>query len=120
MMTCSTVTTFALVSAILAVGIVIAVGSGAYALGGPGGSGGRGYPTILHCTVQAQATTQSSSARPFTAPARATTPSSNAPFMVSVQATTRLSSVVAAVIAPWKRQISRAGHRRPGAEDALP
>ena len=75
MMTRSTVTitTFALVSAILAVGIMIAVGSAAYALGGPGGSGGR-------C----------------------------------------LSSVVAAVTAPWKRQISRAGHRRPGAEDALP
>jgi hypothetical protein len=45
MRTRSTVITFAPVSAILAVGIVIAVGSGAYALGGPSGSGGRGYPT---------------------------------------------------------------------------
>jgi hypothetical protein len=47
MMTRSTVTitAFALVSAILAVGIMIAVGSAAYALGGPGGSGRRGYPT---------------------------------------------------------------------------
>jgi hypothetical protein len=34
-----------LFSATLATSIVLAAGSGAYALGGPGGSGGHGYPT---------------------------------------------------------------------------
>jgi hypothetical protein len=40
--------TFAPLSAILALGIVVAAGSAAYALGGPSGSGGRGYHPPLH------------------------------------------------------------------------
>jgi hypothetical protein len=63
--------TFAPLSAILAlwsppeVPHTLSVGPAAVAVVG----------TILHCTVQAQAITQSSSARPFTVPARVTTPS---------------------------------------------
>jgi hypothetical protein len=108
MMTRSTVTitTFALVSAILAVGIMIAVGSAAYALGGPGGSGRRGYPT--HPPLHGPG----SSHNPIIKRAPVHGPSSSHDSMVKrslhgpVQATIRLLSVVAAVTDPWKRQIS--------------
>jgi hypothetical protein len=44
----STVMRFTLLSGTVAISMVLAAGNGAYALGGPSGSGGRGYHPPLH------------------------------------------------------------------------